>query len=241
MIKYITLDLWETLIADSPELDGRRTDFRVNNIYHKLKKIVPGLDISRVAEAHKQTWQVCSESWKRAKDLSFDEQVRLFLSLVDSSMPSILRSGDFRDISDIYSGAVLEFRPKMIEGTRETLADLKARDCKIGLICNTGRSPGFILRQLLIEYGILAFFDSMLFSDETIVRKPVAAIFDMSVRELGAIKEQTLHAGDSWENDILGASNAGLKAVWISGESSGLTDCPVIKSIAELPAVIDSL
>ncbi len=33
MIKFITFDLWETLIADSPELDSQRTKYRVENIH----------------------------------------------------------------------------------------------------------------------------------------------------------------------------------------------------------------
>ena len=43
-----------------------------------------------------------------------------------------------------------------------------------------------MLRKLLEGYDILRYFDSALFSDETIIRKPDAGIFERSLRELGA-------------------------------------------------------
>jgi putative hydrolase of the HAD superfamily len=61
------------------------------------------------------------------------------------------------------------------------------------------------------------------------------------LKELRADKQQTVHAGDSWENDILGARASGIRAVWISPEGQGSVDCPVIKSVAELPEALDKI
>lgn len=241
MLKFVTFDLWETLIADSSELDSRRTEYRVSNIHALLLKKRPGLDIQRIAAAHEKTWQECSAIWQGSRDLAFFDQIRLFIGMIDRELPALLNQNDFREISEIYAGAVMQYRPKLIEGARKTLDLLSSDGYRAGLICNTGRTPGFMLRKLLEDYGIFGFFSSALFSDETIIRKPDAEIFERSLRELEAEKLQTVHVGDSWENDILGARAAGIKAVWISPENNKRSDCPIIKNISELPDVIATL
>lgn len=241
MIKFITFDLWETLIVDSPELDSRRTKYRVGNTHTLLSKKHPTIAIERVFAAHEKTWHECSALWEKARDMAFTDQVRFFVGLIDGNILPSISESDFNSISEIYAGAVLQFPPRLIEGARETLTHLSISGYKLGLICNTGRTPGFMLRKLLEGYDILKYFDSALFSDETIVRKPDVGIFEKSIRELQADKQQTVHVGDNWENDILGAQGAGIKAIWISLEGHGSVDCPVIKSIAELPEVLDKI
>ncbi|MBU1355471.1 MAG: HAD family hydrolase [Candidatus Edwardsbacteria bacterium] len=241
MLKFITFDLWETVIADSPELDSQRTKYRVGNTHTFLSKKHPAIAIERIFAAHKKTWQECSALWGKARDMAFPDQVRLFVGLIDESLLISLKQSEIQSISEIYAGAVLQFPPRLIEGARETLTHLSISGYKLGLICNTGRTPGFMLRKLLESHDILKYFDSVLFSDETIVRKPDAGIFEKSLRELQADKRQTVHVGDSWENDILGAQAAGIKTVWISPESQNQADCPVIKSIVELPEVLDKI
>lgn len=241
MIKNLTFDLWETLIADSLELDSQRTKYRVGNTHTLLSKRHPTIAIERVFAAHEKTWHECSALWEKARDMAFTDQVRLFVGLIDESLLISLNQSEIQFISEIYAGAVLQFPPRLIEGARETLAHLSISGYKLGLICNTGRTPGFMLRKLLDDYDILKYFDSALFSDETIIRKPDIGIFEKSLRELRADKQQTVHVGDNWENDILGAQAAGIKTVWISPESQGQVDSPVIKSIVELPEVLDKI
>ncbi len=173
--------------------------------------------------------------------MAFPDQVRLFVGLIDDNLLTSLNQSKFQSIAEIYSGAVLQFRPWLIAGARETLEQLASRGYKMGLICNTGRTPGITLRKLLGDYDILRYFNSALFSDETIIRKPDAAIFETALRELGADRRQTIHVGDSWENDIRGAQTAGIGAVWISSEGQGSVDCPVIKSVAELPEILNEI
>jgi putative hydrolase of the HAD superfamily len=178
MLKFITFDLWETLIADSPELDGSRAEYRVKNIHSLLSQMQPGIDINDIYRAHEKTWQECSVLWGKARDLAFPDQVRLFVRLIDDQLLSSLNQSDFQAIAETYSGAVLQFRPRLIAGARETLAQLASRGYKMGLICNTGRTPGLTLRKLLEDYDILRYFKSALFSDETIIRKPDAGVFE---------------------------------------------------------------
>ncbi len=241
MDRFVTFDLWETLIADSPELDGSRTEYRVKNTHSLLARRHPGIDIKDIYRAHEKIWQECSALWTNARDISFPGQVRLFIGSMGDDLLTSLDQNEIQTISEIYSGAVLEFRPRLIAGAREALERLASRGYRMGLICNTGRTPGITLRELLKDYAILSFFDSTLFSDETIIRKPDTAIFETALRELGADRRRTVHVGDSWENDVRGAQAAGIGAVWVSPQGQGPVDCPVIKSVAELPEILDRI
>jgi FMN phosphatase YigB (HAD superfamily) len=112
-----------------------------------------------------------------------------------------------------YIDPLFVFPPILKEDALDTLAGTRQRVRKIGLISNTGRSPGIALRQVLDNLGILRFFDALVFSDEAGCRKPDKRIFDLALRELGSQPSDTIHVGDNPEADLWGAKQAGLRAV----------------------------
>ena len=90
---------------------------------------------------------------------------------------------------------------------------------RIGLISNTGMTPGATFRTYLSNTGMLDFFDTLTFSDEVKMSKPAKEIFLLTLRTLDAAPGQTVHVGDSIRNDVAGAKDCGLKTVWITGFS----------------------
>mgnify|MGYP003308838753 FL=1 len=87
----------------------------------------------------------------------------------------------------------------------------------IGLISNTGMTPGYTFRQYMGQQSLLHYFDVLTFSDEVKISKPSEEIFHMTLRSLGAAPAQTIHVGDHVKNDVVGANRCGLKTVWITG------------------------
>ena len=87
----------------------------------------------------------------------------------------------------------------------------------MGLISNTGMTPGFTFRSYLEERGMLEYFHTLTFSDEVKLAKPATEIFTMTLEAMGVRPEQTIHVGDHVINDVLGAKRCGMKTVWISG------------------------
>lgn len=236
MHQAITFDLWETLIADSKTLDKKRAFYRVERTHHILGRA--GFDVSRkeLELAHQAVWESCRKKWERARDISFDDQVKLFLNLAGPGLVKALQSAVIREIGEHYAKAVLLYPPRMIKGADRVLRELKNEGYKIGLICNTGRTPGFVLRKLLTRYRLLKYFNVALFSDETIVRKPDSKIFRQALKTLNCHPSRALHVGDDLKNDVQGALKAGMKVVWI--EQAGQR-APArikrIKSVAGLP------
>jgi putative hydrolase of the HAD superfamily len=238
----VTFDLWETLIADSPAQDGQRSSYRVREIGRLLAEHGLPVAAADLELAHGQIWEECSRSWQQATDRPFKQQMTRFLELARPGLSAAVPGPLFQGISECYATAALKFPPRLIEGAQRTLAWLRGRGLKTGLICNTGRTPGFALRELLKGFGLLGCLDIALFSDETVIRKPDPGIFLQALSLLGADPGQALHVGDSWANDVQGAVAAGMRAVWIAqvpgGDASPVT---CITSVASLPEVIAKL
>ncbi|MDI6740358.1 MAG: HAD family hydrolase [Candidatus Edwardsbacteria bacterium] len=241
-IKAITFDLWETLIADSTVQNDLRTEYRVAKTVQLLLSIGVAVDISDLYAAHEEVWRRCEEMWDRAVDLPFPDQIRLFLDLARPGLAASLPRAAVDQIGQVYADAVLHYPPGLIPETADALRALRKKRYRLGLICNTGRSPGFILREMLEKFGILKRFNLALFSDETIVRKPDPAIFRLALKELKAEPSEAIHVGDSPENDVRGAIAAGLQAVWIRKPGAPEPECLAsVDSVAELPAVLEAL
>lgn len=235
--RAVTFDLWETLIADSPELNQKRTQARVRQTALILKEAGFDCEEGQIDKAHSLVWEECSRSWERALDLPFGRQVEMFLDLISPGLGSSLPRHQFEEVSQAYARAVLLYPPLPISGAGETLDWLRTRGYRLGLICNTGRSPGWVLRELLTRFRLLHYFDTVLFSDETIVRKPNPSLFLRALSEMKASALETTHVGDSWENDIQGALSAGMSVVWIGGDPRK-TSLPCLSSVADLPKLM---
>ncbi|MFQ5848393.1 MAG: HAD family hydrolase, partial [Candidatus Methylomirabilales bacterium] len=113
-----------------------------------------------------------------------------------------------------------------------------------GLICNTGRTPGTMLKIVLQRLGILEHFDVLTFSDAVGIRKPAPQIFHRTLEQLGVSSDRALHVGDDPTTDVQGALGVGMRAVLLrSPEASLLNDGRVwaIAALAELPGILQEL
>jgi putative hydrolase of the HAD superfamily len=241
-ITTVTFDLWETLIADSDVQNNLRTEYRVVKTVQLLLDAGIAADISDLYAAHEEVWRRCELQWRANADLPFPEQVGLFLNLAKPGLAASLPAAVRTQVEAAYADAVLHYPPELISGAGDVLGGLRKKRYQLGLICNTGRSPGFVLRRLLQNFGIAKRFAAALFSDETIVRKPDPAIFRRALRALAIEPGQAVHVGDNPEADIAGARAAGMQAVWIRKPDLPEPAClAAIGSVAELPAVLEAL
>jgi putative hydrolase of the HAD superfamily len=87
---------------------------------------------------------------------------------------------------------------------------------KLGLISNFTYAP--VIYAGLRKVGISGFFDVILVSDAVGWRKPHKKIFEESLKKLGVKAEETVHVGDSPEEDIKGAKQLGMKTVFVASQ-----------------------
>jgi len=101
-----------------------------------------------------------------------------------------------------------------LDGARETLAALRARGLRLGLVSNTVW-PGEIHRRDLDRHGLLPYLETQVFSADAAAWKPEARGFQMALDALDLRPQEAAYVGDHPYFDVWGAQQAGLRGVWV--------------------------
>ena len=108
----------------------------------------------------------------------------------------------FDELASAYTAPIFEIPPYLNPDARNLLKWLRAHGTSVGLICNTGLTPGVALRKFLAKECVAEFFNVMLFSDELGIRKPDAKIFRSAAQQLGSDPSEIVHVGDNLRLDV---------------------------------------
>ena len=84
---------------------------------------------------------------------------------------------------------------------------------RLAMVTNFDHPPH--LHDMLPRLDLVEPFDAIVISGEVGVRKPDPAIFDIALDRLGLESRETVHVGDSLEDDVDGALAAGIGCVLI--------------------------
>ena len=121
-----------------------------------------------------------------------------------------------------------EFVP---EAVFPALAALRGRGLKIAIVSNSNGKLRVLFERLKLAGCVDCMFDSQ---DEG-VEKPDPRFFRIALDRSGARPETTIHVGDLYHVDVIGARNAGLRGVLL--DEAGLyadADCVRVSSLAQL-------
>ncbi len=209
-MRAVTFDLWHTLVNDSKELSEFWTSERIEGMLEIL--IAGGYKVERreILEAYARSGALFEELRMRSsKEIDVAEQIEILLSLMKIEPNQRL----IAKLEKPYTEVVLKKLPFVIPGAEECLQTLKDRGYKLGLISNTGRTPGKVLREMLRKIGLSHYFEQLTFSNEIGLRKPHPAPFIHTLKILSARASEAVHIGDQLRSDIYGAKNAGMKAI----------------------------
>lgn len=104
---------------------------------------------------------------------------------------------------------------RLFPETQRVLHKLRYR-YRLGIITNT-QGDTISGTHRMTEFPELAgLFESVVIAGEAgIPAKPDPRPFLMCLEELKLRRDEILYVGDDWDIDIVGASNAGIKAVWL--------------------------
>lgn len=184
---------------------------------NSLRKAIDGM-LVKLRKAH-----------ERNKELKFEE---LYSSV-------LLRLGinPTEEVLDqIYELYKRSYLLEIIPGAEKTLQALHGK-YKLAVVSNaTSHLPRFALEKS----GLRKFFQVVVVSRDLGVRKPDSEIFRYTLEKINVKPEEAIHVGDSIKHDVVGAKNAGIKAVWIKTEGQEVIEAPdhVIQKITELPKII---
>jgi putative hydrolase of the HAD superfamily len=241
MLAAVTFDCWQTLIADDDATEGLARRLRIAGCRAALERGGFPVPEEAVAAAYDAAGEALASLWASGRDTSTEGQVRFLLSHLDGPLAPEPPARLLRDLANAYAGPVLEALPLVLEGAGEALAWATARGLRLGLICNTGRTPGRTLRPALAKRHLLRHLHACTFSDELGIRKPDPRVFQTTLSALGVGAAEAVHVGDDPVADVAGAKRAGLRAVYVRrkvGAPEVAAADATIGSLRELPAVL---
>ncbi|OGS56678.1 MAG: hypothetical protein A3K60_02265 [Euryarchaeota archaeon RBG_19FT_COMBO_56_21] len=214
-ITAVTFDLWDTLIKEHPGGSDRVAKLRIEGIGKILSEKGAIHSLEEIQSAYQETGDFLAMTWSKRRDMSARDQVLFMLSSVDAKLASRLSAHDMADIERIYSESILDNPPVLLAGAEKALEEVRGAGYRMGLISNTGRTPGSVLRILMDRMGILEHFDVTTFSNEIQVRKPAEMAFMATLDRLKVVPRAAVHIGDDPESDVEGAKRCGMKAIQI--------------------------
>ena len=237
-LKALTFDLWDTLIQEVPRKNPTLGKVRVKEMRSKLRSFGFDYGLEPLERAYKQSGDYCDEVWARKKDLPVDHHLLFMLNCIDPKLRSELGKKKYEDIRDVYVGTLLKHPPVLMEDVDPTLQSLQDRGYRIGLISNTGRTPGDVLRVVLNGLNIDQYFDHMTFSNEVLVRKPKKEIFQHTLRQMRAAPKFAMHIGDDLDADYEGAKAVGMKAVLLDRGNEHAPGEDRIQALSDLLGIL---
>lgn len=115
------------------------------------------------------------------------------------------------------------------------LEQLRALALRLVVVSNAN---GTLLKHM-DRLGLTRRFDCVLDSADEGVEKPDPRFFEIALTRSGARKETTIHVGDLYHVDVVGARNAGLRGVLLDeADLRPDADCPRVRTLDELVARI---
>jgi len=210
----VTFDLWETIIMDEPEKDLLRREMRCEGLRRVLSRCGTELSLKELLRGYDESVGWFQSFWKRNEDLPVIDQIRYIVKIASRDTVALpTEPKAIKELQEAYVSPVLSVPPIPNKEAVSTLRAMRERVHRIGLISNTGRSPGRTLRRLLDDFGVFKFFDATIFSDEVGWLKPDRRIFVAAAEKLGVEIERIIHVGDDLERDVWGAKQAGMRAL----------------------------
>ncbi|HOU94562.1 MAG TPA: HAD family hydrolase [Polyangiaceae bacterium] len=116
------------------------------------------------------------------------------------------------------------------------LARFRALELKLVVLSNANGT----VRSKLDRLGLTRWFAAVVDSGEEGVEKPDPRFFALALARVDADPATTLHVGDLFHVDVVGARAAGLRAVLVDrGGLQGDRDCPRVRHLGELADALE--
>jgi len=119
------------------------------------------------------------------------------------------------------------------------LKKLRANNYTLGVISDWGIALGPILRSLHLTH----YFDCLLVSAVTRHAKPSPALYELALQRANSIADYTIHIGDSYIHDVLGARAIGITPILLDRhhrlEESNV-DCLLVHSLYDVLELLEA-
>jgi putative hydrolase of the HAD superfamily len=231
----VTFDFWNTLMWETP---GSLKEHRLATWAETLPAAGVTVDPDGLVAAHDAAHAAYEAAWQEGRQFTVDHAVSVVLDRLgleaDEGVVSVLLNG-FDE-----GGRRAAIAPS--DGVHDCLRALKADGLRLGILCDIGLTPSYVVRELLAAEDLLDLFDGTTFSDEAGHYKPAREAFEAALADIGGVApEEAVHVGDRLRTDVGGAAAMGMTSVRYRGVyDDPMSELPeadlVIDSLAELPS-----
>jgi FMN phosphatase YigB (HAD superfamily) len=208
----ITFDFWDTLVRAPDDREVLRR--RQTRLAAVLQRAGASVDPDVLDEVLTGVRRTHAERWVVNEQFTGRDAARLLLDRLGLSVDAATVERTVDAICGYRPGDA----PPLTDNVEAVLRELKARDVRVGIICDVALAPSTVLRTYLEHHGLLALFDHWSFSDEVGVYKPHPEIFQHALAGLGGVDAaDAAHVGDLRRTDVAGARAVGMTAVRYAG------------------------
>lgn len=243
MLKAVLFDLWGTLIAEDPAAGEARRLLRVRLAREALADAGFDFAASDIEAAFLAAGVEHELVHASERDFTAHGRTVAYLRQVDDRIGERLDEHMWARMDEAILTPMLTHRPVIMKDARETLEAVRAQGLSVGLISNTGITPGFVLRSILDDMGLWRLLHHAVFSDEAELAKPAAALFAGALDEMGVAPDEAAFLGDQPRLDVAGALRAGMWSLQIGDVAAvdGIAPHARIDALAGLLPALRSL
>lgn len=231
----VTFDCWNTLLREEDWHEAHHR--RVNGLLHAARESGARVELEQAEVAFGRAWQRHMDLWSQGV-ASGAREVAVWAM---HELGALTHGARFELLVAHFEYASHSSCVVPLEGAVETVAALARAGVPAALICDTGLTPGRVVREHLARLGLLAGLRAQLFSDEVGVPKPHVRIFRAALDALGIEAAGTFHVGDLLRTDVAGARSAGMRSVRLCAVHDDDTDLPEADHVADSHAALRKL
>ena len=229
MIQAITFDLWNTLLTNR-----FYSDLRLEYLTQFLESKKLPYSLDNIEDAFRSAFYLPERNYEENDHIYTEDRISKMLKILKLDLTKF----DSDLIKREFEEVMLRDPPPLKLGVKKTLKVLSS-DYKIGLISNTGITPGRVISKVFQEYEIFKFFQVKIYSDEIGYYKPHPILFKTALKKLECSPQNSIHIGDKLETDIKGAKDNNMFTIWFNDSNSlGSENIQPDYEIHEIPEVI---
>lgn len=208
-LRAITFDFWNTLYWDQGHGFAEVNRERLGALRRVLEWAGVTAAEGELVRAYRTGFEAYMEAWHGGRQYGAREQLFHVLAafqakadaeVVATAVAAIERSGLRADLA-------------LLPGAAEMLPELAGGGVGLGVISDTGLTPGRILTTFMERDGVLDYFGALTFSDQTGFPKPHPQMFLRTLSRLGVPPREAAHVGDMPRTDVAGAQALGMMSV----------------------------
>lgn len=207
-LRAVTFDCWGTLLYEPEPL--RSFGPRVEAVAAAMAGAGRRVSVEQARAALDASWRRHIALWEEGTASGAPEIAAWTLQALGVDAPELGES-----LGAKLAEASLRNEVVALEGARDALARLAGAGLRRALVCDTGFTPGRVVRELLDRQGLLEHLEVCVFSDEAGVPKPHPSVFHAALEPLEALPAQAAHVGDLRRTDVAGARGAGMRSIRI--------------------------